>query len=44
VKWRGFPDEANTWQRRNDINAELVDEFDAIYLEQGGNHEGVEFA
>ncbi|KAI2615971.1 hypothetical protein GGR54DRAFT_642058 [Hypoxylon sp. NC1633] len=42
VKWKGFPDEANTWQKRADINAEMVDEFDAVYLDQGGNHEGVE--
>ena len=42
VKWKGFPDEANTWQKRADINAEMAEEFDAVYLEQGGNHEGVE--
>ncbi|KAI0443370.1 hypothetical protein F4803DRAFT_515045 [Xylaria telfairii] len=42
VKWKGFPHEANTWQKRTDINAELVDDFDAVYAEQGGNHEGVE--
>jgi hypothetical protein len=39
VKWKDFPDEANTWERRKDISAELVNKFEALYR---GNHAGVE--
>jgi len=42
VKWKGFPHEANTWERRVDINAKLVDEFNSKYANYGGNHIGVE--
>ncbi|KAK0628288.1 hypothetical protein B0T17DRAFT_504978 [Bombardia bombarda] len=42
VKWKGFADDANTWEKRNDICAELVNKFDTDYLEYGGNHLGVE--
>jgi hypothetical protein len=42
VKWKGFPDDANSWEKRKDINVELVDKFDAAYTEYGGNHLGVE--
>ena len=42
MKWKGFPDEANSWEKRKDISTELVDKFDAAYSEYGGNHLGVE--
>ena len=42
VKWKGFPHEDNTWEKREDINTELVKDFDAAYSELGGNHLGVE--
>ncbi|KAK3939116.1 hypothetical protein QBC46DRAFT_365016 [Diplogelasinospora grovesii] len=42
VKWMGFPDEVNSWEKRTDISAELVGKFDAAYLDYGGNHIGVE--
>ncbi|KAL2015887.1 hypothetical protein VTK56DRAFT_4662 [Thermocarpiscus australiensis] len=42
VKWKGFPDEENTWEKRNDINAELVERFEEDFLNYGGNHFGVE--
>ncbi|KAK7422763.1 hypothetical protein QQZ08_009388 [Neonectria magnoliae] len=42
VKWNGFSDNANSWQRRDDINDELVSKFDASFSDDGGNHEGVE--
>jgi hypothetical protein len=42
VKWKGFSDEANSWEKRKDISTELVDKFDAAYSEYGGNHLGVE--
>ena len=42
VKWKGFPDEANSWEKRNDINTELVNKFDTACLEYGGNDLGVE--
>lgn len=44
MKWKDFPDEANLWEKREDISIELelVDNFDAAYSEYGGNHLGVE--
>lgn len=42
VKWKGFSDDANSWQRRNDISDELVSEFDATFSDNGGNYKGVE--
>jgi hypothetical protein len=42
VKWKGFSDDANSWQRRNDISDELVSRFDAAFSDNGGNHEGAE--
>jgi len=38
VKWKGFPHEGNTWQKRKDIGPGLVEEFEATYQ---GNHSGV---
>jgi hypothetical protein len=38
VKWKGFINEANTWEKRKDISPELVKEFEAAYQ---GNHSGV---
>jgi hypothetical protein len=38
VKWKGFPHEGNTWEKRKDISPELVKEFEATYQ---GNHSGV---
>jgi hypothetical protein len=31
VKWKGFPHEGNTWEKRKDISPELVKEFEATY-------------
>ena len=42
MKWKGFPDEANTDEKQTDISTELVKDFDAVYAERGGNHPGVE--
>lgn len=42
VKWKGFSDETNSWEKRKDISTELVDKFDTVYSECGGNHLGVE--
>ncbi len=42
VKWKGFPDEANTWENKRDIDPELVEKFDTDYKENGGNLIGVE--
>lgn len=41
VKWKGFSDEANSWEKRKDISTKLVDKFDVAYSEYGGNHLGV---
>jgi Chromo (CHRromatin Organisation MOdifier) domain len=38
VKWKGFPHEGNTWEKRKDISPELVKEFEATYQ---GNYSGV---
>ncbi|KAG9244994.1 hypothetical protein BJ878DRAFT_420194 [Calycina marina] len=38
VKWKGFPHEGNTWEKRKDIGPGLVEEFEATYQ---GNHSGV---
>jgi hypothetical protein len=38
VKWKGFPHEGNTWEKRKNISPELVKEFEATYQ---GNHSGV---
>ncbi|KAH6701251.1 hypothetical protein BKA61DRAFT_661526 [Leptodontidium sp. MPI-SDFR-AT-0119] len=38
VKWKGFPHEGNTWQKRKDISPEVVEGFEATYQ---GNHLGV---
>ncbi|KAK3935524.1 hypothetical protein QBC46DRAFT_271564, partial [Diplogelasinospora grovesii] len=35
IKWKGFKDKYNTWEKQRDINAELVNEFEASYE---GNH------
>lgn len=42
VKWKGYPDEDNSWVGRHDISDGLVDEFDNMYSKLGGNHLGVE--
>ncbi|KPM33976.1 hypothetical protein AK830_g12599 [Neonectria ditissima] len=42
VKWKGFSDDANSWQRRDDISDELISKFDASFSDNGGNYEGVE--
>ena len=42
MKWKDFPDEDNSWEKRKDINTELVDEFNTAYSKYGGNHLGVE--
>ncbi|RYP14043.1 hypothetical protein DL767_010440 [Monosporascus sp. MG133] len=42
VKWKGFVDKDNTWERPADISAELVNGFDKAYRECGGNNLGVE--
>ncbi|KFY96757.1 hypothetical protein V500_02307 [Pseudogymnoascus sp. VKM F-4518 (FW-2643)] len=39
VKWEGFPNEHNTWQKRRDISSDLIDEFEATYQ---GNFAGVQ--
>jgi hypothetical protein len=39
VKWKGFTDEDSIWERRRDIGAKLVDEFEASYA---GNHFAIE--
>ncbi|KFY10988.1 hypothetical protein V491_07382 [Pseudogymnoascus sp. VKM F-3775] len=31
VKWEGFSDDENTWQERDDISSDLVDNFEASY-------------
>ena len=31
VKWEGFLNEHNTWQKRRDISSDLIDEFEATY-------------
>ncbi|KAG4433659.1 hypothetical protein IFR05_010862 [Cadophora sp. M221] len=38
MKWKGFPHEGNTWEKRKDISPELVEGFEATYK---GNHLGV---
>jgi hypothetical protein len=38
VKWKGFPHEGNTWEKRKDISPELIEGFEATYE---GNHLGV---
>jgi hypothetical protein len=38
VKWKRFPHEGNTWEKRKDISLELVEGFEATYQ---GNHLGV---
>ena len=38
VKWKGFPHEGNTWQKRKDISPEVIEGFEATYQ---GNHLGV---
>ncbi|KAK3391248.1 hypothetical protein B0H63DRAFT_430077 [Podospora didyma] len=42
VKWKGFSDEENTWELREEMSRDLVVQFDAAYSERGGNHFGVE--
>jgi hypothetical protein len=39
MKWKGFPQGDNTWEKRKDISPELVKEFEATYQ---GNHLGVQ--
>ncbi|KFY68573.1 hypothetical protein V496_00988 [Pseudogymnoascus sp. VKM F-4515 (FW-2607)] len=31
VKWAGFRDEDNTWQKRDDISSDLINDFEASY-------------
>ena len=31
VKWAGFWDEDNTWQKRDDISSDLINDFEASY-------------
>jgi hypothetical protein len=38
VKWAGFRDEDNTWQKRDDISSDLTSDFEASYR---GNYLGV---
>lgn len=42
VKWAGFGNEQNTWEKRINVSSELADEFDAEYINYGGNYIGVE--
>ncbi|KAF4458660.1 carbonic anhydrase 2 [Fusarium albosuccineum] len=42
VRWKGFSDDDNSWERRRDISTHLVNDFDARFLDNGGNHEGIE--
>ena len=35
MKWKGFEDKHNTWDKRKDIDAEVINEFEASYE---GNH------
>ena len=35
MKWKGFEGKHNTWEKRRDIDAEVVNEFEANYE---GNH------
>ncbi|KAF4998781.1 hypothetical protein FDECE_11709 [Fusarium decemcellulare] len=42
VRWKGFSDGDNSWERRRDISTHLVNDFDASFLDNGGNHEGIE--
>ena len=39
VKWEAFGDDKNTWQERDDISSDLIDDFEASYQ---GNFAGVE--
>jgi hypothetical protein len=39
VKWKGFPHEENTWEKRKGISPEHIKEFEATYQ---GNHVGVQ--
>ncbi|KFZ23587.1 hypothetical protein V502_01936 [Pseudogymnoascus sp. VKM F-4520 (FW-2644)] len=39
VKWAGFRDEDNTWQKRDDISSDLINDFEASYR---GNYFGVQ--
>jgi hypothetical protein len=39
VKWAGFRDEDNTWQKRDDISSDLINDFEASYQ---GNYFGVQ--
>ncbi|KFY66397.1 hypothetical protein V497_00940 [Pseudogymnoascus sp. VKM F-4516 (FW-969)] len=39
VKWAGFQDEDNTWQKRDDISSDLINDFEASYR---GNYLGVQ--
>ncbi|KFY46132.1 hypothetical protein V494_00590 [Pseudogymnoascus sp. VKM F-4513 (FW-928)] len=39
VKWAGFQDEDNTWQKRDDISSDLINDFEASYR---GNCLGVQ--
>ena len=39
VKWAGFRDEDNTWQKRDDISSDLITDFEASYR---GNYLGVQ--
>ncbi|KFY91557.1 hypothetical protein V500_04600 [Pseudogymnoascus sp. VKM F-4518 (FW-2643)] len=31
VKWEGFGDDKNTWQKRDDISSDLINDFEANY-------------
>ncbi|KAH6883948.1 hypothetical protein B0T10DRAFT_463309 [Thelonectria olida] len=42
VKWKGFSDESNTWEKQSNIGAGLVEMFDTTYSSHGGNYLGVE--
>ncbi|OAF61262.1 hypothetical protein VC83_01967 [Pseudogymnoascus destructans] len=33
VKWAGFRDEDNTWQKRDDISSDLINDFEAIRVQ-----------
>lgn len=39
VKWKGFDNSFNKWEKREDIGIGLINEFEASYE---GNHLGVE--
>ncbi|KAH7145987.1 hypothetical protein EDB81DRAFT_883382 [Dactylonectria macrodidyma] len=41
VKWEGYPDDDNLWVERDNIAADIVNDFDTAYERYGGNHTGI---